>query len=204
LRTSCWIVGNASPSSAPQRGCCPTRLAARMSFVCTYLACGFPRPSDPRSRACRRHRGATRPVSSPDDEKGRVLRTAGHVLSGLPATETTVNSRAVPASDGHEQLDYLRLGHASKRAVTRALLVTILTRTSFPRPRRPASAERAPRQTDASDGCRASLPGSMIGVGEVRYLRLIYPDHENARQLGGGSPRLPAPDPWPADAARLR
>src|ERR1700733_4241207 len=32
---------------------------------CTYLACGFPRPSDPRSRACRRQRGATRPVTEP-------------------------------------------------------------------------------------------------------------------------------------------
>src|SRR6516162_2939453 len=51
-RVSMFCVG------APVARSSRVRPGARLSLVRTYLACGFPRPSDPRSRACRRRSGS--------------------------------------------------------------------------------------------------------------------------------------------------
>src|ERR1022692_3019629 len=74
FRTSCWIVGTASPSSlifgrpaahvvlhlaAPAASGYPGwPLEAAQAGGRTHLACKFARLSDPRSRACRRHHSA--------------------------------------------------------------------------------------------------------------------------------------------------
>src|SRR4030081_951640 len=53
------------------------RLPARPSFSARTLACGSSRLPAPRGPVCRRSRGAPGPYPSPDDEKGKVLRTSG-------------------------------------------------------------------------------------------------------------------------------
>jgi hypothetical protein len=106
LRTSCWIVGNASPSSSAARHA--TRCAVIHSLVAaalrarprTYLTCGFLASFAPRCRACRQ----VHDTSGPDNEPGTKGKSAARLSARLlvvtarrPRSHSRARTREVQA-----------------------------------------------------------------------------------------------------------